>query len=195
MEFKYTQEDIESLFNYMKTNPSSTLEEWSLFNNSIYTEEEKKDLKYVDVSKILIPFNNKSYIFYLIKWTGVGGGHHSIPFKIFFRKHFNDEYYVLNNMNYGEYSLLTTDADFFEDIETWNNSDIKNIKILKHKIGKVDITITSSLFLDIEDSNTHKLQLWEHDMERNNYSFWDINNIKIYIGDIFKLDYINSLEL
>ncbi len=194
MEFKYTQEDIESLFNYMKTNPTSTLEEWSLFNNSIYTEEEIKMLKYVDVSKIDIPSNNKSYTFYLIKWTGVGGGHHSIPFQIFLRKHFNDECYTLNNMNYGEYSLVTTDAEFFEDIELWNDFDIKDVKILNHKIGKINITITSSINLD-GDSNFSKLDSWEHDMERNNYSFWDINYIKFYISNISELKYINALEL
>jgi hypothetical protein len=194
MNFQYTIDDLKSLFDYLKNNPDSTFDNWVEFNSKILTEEEEGIFRFIEMCNFKIPLGEKEYDFFLINWNGVGGGHFRDGFKIFERKYFGDNKYELHNNHYGEHNLLTTDKDFFVDIENWEDGEYKKSKQLKCKINDADIIISCDLFMD-DDNEIDKYNIWENQMQRNNFHFWTINDIDIYINNIKYLDYKPVLQL
>ncbi|MDY0270745.1 hypothetical protein [Trichloromonas sp.] len=195
MKVEYTLDDMKSLFDYVKSNINCAFDDWVEHNSKLLTNEEKRYFKFIEISNFKIISNKKEYDFFLIKWNGVGGGHFQEPFKLFIRKYFGDNGHKLYNNHLGEHVLLTTNDDFFIDLDEWEDGECKDSKQLISKIGDVDIVISSSFNIDRDNIEWNSYIDWSNKMEKNNYHFWTINDISIYISNIYNLKYISVLEL
>ncbi len=193
MKFNYTEEDVKSVFTFLKDKPNSTFDEWLALNKSSFTEKEKELLKFVKISKIIIPYKNKEGILYFIKWDGVGGGWFKPPFKIFLNKFFKKDYFEFYNFEYKEHLLVTDDEEFINDEDNWEDGEFKGLKQLNHKINDVDVVITDDYSLEEEDANRY--DSWSEEMQRKNCSFWNDEMMNVYISNIDKLEFKSALEM
>jgi len=136
MQFEYTREEMISLCDYIKANPDKSIEDWRKYSNKILTETEKEEFSIIDIAEFFIEVKNKKYKFYLLNWTGAGGGWYWNPMKKLIGKMF-DKWYEFDTdrcSDWIEGILITTEEGFWKSTEKW--SDYKNIPGLKEIILK-----------------------------------------------------------
>ena len=193
---KYTENDLISLFNYMKENNDKTIEDWKIHNNSKLTNDEKKSFALIEMATELILHNGCEYKFYFIKWNGALGGGETPIINRFIQKRFNGEaeYIFSNNRSY--IAAVTTSKDFYHD-EYWNvyEDDGKKIEGL-YTIGNNKI----KCFLDGIDPDDKNSQLYyklRNQLEGSSDMYYmetDSGWVDIFVDDVYELEYKPVLD-
>ena len=107
----YTQTDIDSLYNYMKKNPSSSLEDWYEFRSRNITNLELE--LYKNIKYTIVKFKGKElYIFHK--------GYNSLFFNFIEKFTGNRPYYMLGQYDSDELIVLGFDEISFEDCDKNN---------------------------------------------------------------------------
>ena len=156
-----------------------------------FTAEEKKWFKWMDLAQIDIPLKKKTSTFYLLRWTGVGGGGFSEPFKIFMRKYFKDKYVPFYSYDY-EHILFTQEN--IKDISKWEDGEFPGLKKLELKKDGLEVIILDDW--NIKEKDAYNYRYWSDALERKTTCYQNINSyISIYINKIDKLSFTPVLEL
>lgn len=129
----YTQIDIDSLYNYMKNNPSSSLEQWYEFRSKNITNLELELYKNIKYS--IVKFKDKDLFIF-------NKGYNSNFFNFIEKFTANKSYFILGEYDSEELIVLGFDEMQFEDCD--KNNEYEDIFTLETEDYIFDCSLDSS---------------------------------------------------
>lgn len=184
--------DIREAFEYGKSNPNSTIEDFLDSRSKNITSDDKE--VFADVEFTNLRFNIQDKVFDLILLKSDNSTILSnFEDKLIGVKEYYDFY--AGTTPYGEFYSLISLSDYELNPDEWDNfEDYEGVKHLINSEQETEIMF-DGMDADKNESKFYKFCKIKEQKERCELFFWDENRVEIFINNLDKLKFDKALNL